>query len=632
VIRFVRERPHTFIAIADAIVAALLVAALAAEIVGDFETRILGVRISVKSVWRIVLFAAIVAAIRHALVPRPPLLNRLWGRAGAVSAPLFPPLSGAPGRRRWLMAAGLFVFFLAATAAVLPTQFAHPHHIPDHGDPLFSIWRLAWFAHQLPRNPVDLFDANIFHPQPRTLAYSDAMLVPGLAAAPLIWLGVHQVLAYTIVFLLAIVLSGVCAFVLVRALTGSDGAALIAGLLLAFCAFRFSHYSHLELQVTHWMPLALYFLHRTIEGHRLRDGVLTGVIIALQTLSSLYYGLFFIIFVAAVFAALWIAGRIDVRAVVRPLAAGACVAALLVLPLTTPYWLNRGDVGERNRDEIEAYSAKAADYLAPHGRSVYRGYGTQAPGERELFPGLVPIALLVVALWPPLTPVRFAYAAGLVLAVDASLGLNGEAYHWIIDYLPGARGFRAPARFGVIVALALSVLGGLAAARLLRRVEAPRGRAALVAACALAILIEARPRLTLEPIWLYPPRVYEALPRDRTTVLAEFPFPQQEGAFWHDGRYMYFSTFHWHRLVNGNSGFFPRSYYALVDDLLRFPSDEGMAALRARGVEYLVVHGGFEHAPEHARLTAALEQRPDVALVTADRWIEGEVRLYRLQQ
>ena len=133
-------------------------------------------------------------------------------------------------------------------------------------------------------------------------------------------------------------------------------------------------------------------------------------------------------------------------------------------------------------------------------------------------------------------------------------------------------------------------------------------------------------------MWTQPPRVYAALPADRRAVLAEFPFPQHEGAFWHDARYMYFSTFHWHRLLNGNSGFFPRSYKAMVEALRPFPSESALKALRDGGVEYLVLHAGFEHAPEYARVVEGLSAHPGVTLVTTDQYIAGEVRLYRLHQ
>src|SRR5439155_21522247 len=93
----------------------------------------------------------------------------------------------APTLRAWCYA---FVLFSSATAAMLHQQLRAYTNVPDLGDPLFSMWRLAWVAHQLPLDPRHLFDANIFHPAMRTLAYSDAMIVPALIGAPALWLGV----------------------------------------------------------------------------------------------------------------------------------------------------------------------------------------------------------------------------------------------------------------------------------------------------------------------------------------------------------------------------------------------------------------------------------------------------------
>ena len=70
------------------------------------------------------------------------------------------------------------VLLSVATAVMLRAQLRAYTSVPDLGDPLFSMWRLAWVAHQLPVDPRHLFDANIFHPAARTLAYSDAMLAP----------------------------------------------------------------------------------------------------------------------------------------------------------------------------------------------------------------------------------------------------------------------------------------------------------------------------------------------------------------------------------------------------------------------------------------------------------------------
>ena len=51
--------------------------------------------------------------------------------------------------------------------------------VHDDGDPLMVTWVLAWVAHQLPRAPAHLFDANIFYPERNTLAFSETLLVPG---------------------------------------------------------------------------------------------------------------------------------------------------------------------------------------------------------------------------------------------------------------------------------------------------------------------------------------------------------------------------------------------------------------------------------------------------------------------
>jgi len=97
-------------------------------------------------------------------------------------------------------AALLFVVLAAVMIRPLATSSSL---LPDSDDALFSVWRLAWVAHQLPRDPAHLFDANIFYPHRNTLAYSDAMLLVGAAAAPLFWSGVDPVRIHNAVLLFA---------------------------------------------------------------------------------------------------------------------------------------------------------------------------------------------------------------------------------------------------------------------------------------------------------------------------------------------------------------------------------------------------------------------------------------------
>src|SRR4051812_43549628 len=96
--------------------------------------------------------------------------------------------------REWL---GVWAGFIGLTLLLTYPQVRHlDSQIGTHYDALFSTWRLAWIAHQLPRDPAHLLDANIFSPERGTLTFSDAILLPGTLGAPLLWLGAPPVLVH----------------------------------------------------------------------------------------------------------------------------------------------------------------------------------------------------------------------------------------------------------------------------------------------------------------------------------------------------------------------------------------------------------------------------------------------------
>src|SRR5690242_21767872 len=82
----------------------------------------------------------------------------------------------------------------------------HSRH--DNADALLNEWIMAWIAHQAPRDPLHLFDANIFYPEQRTLAYSEPLIVPALMGAPLAWLGVPSLPVYNAIVLIGFALTG----------------------------------------------------------------------------------------------------------------------------------------------------------------------------------------------------------------------------------------------------------------------------------------------------------------------------------------------------------------------------------------------------------------------------------------
>ena len=511
------------------------------------------------------------------------------------------------------------LFTILTIAATWP-QIVQPAGIPDNRDARLNMWRIAWIAHQVPRDPVHLFDANIHHPERATLAYSDATLMQGLIGSPWIWLGVPTAYVHTMLVMVSFVFAGVGAWALVRTLTGSMHAGVASGLIFAFTPYRFDHYMHLELLWTGWMPLTLLALHRAVDRQTVSAGVATGLLFAAQALSCIYYSIFFgtvlIVFIAVLASGL---SALSLRRTALSLACGAFIAAALLWPYLAPYRQARVNVGDRSEGEVLLYSAGPKHYLSATPDNVVYGAFANAMGrpEKRLFPGVLALALMTAALWPPLTRRRAAYAAALLLAIDLSFGPNGLTYGWLREHVFPYRGLRAPARAGGVTLLMIAVLAGSGWARLERsrwlQTLSRQRLAAIGLLAAIAIEYVTVPRrLVAAPV--RPEPVYEWLSMQKNSgVVAEFPMPDEHGLPLHDAEFMYRSTFHWHPLVNGYSGNVPASYVDVLRAVRTFPSFTALERLHQAGVRYIVVHERLLGSTSYRAATARLDTRSDLA-------------------
>ena len=181
-------------------------------------------------------------------------------------------------------------------------------------------------------------------------------------------------------------------------------------------------------------------------------------------------------------------------------------------------------------------------------------------------------------------------------------------------FVPGFDGLRAPARYGMIVTLGLAVLGslGLAAIDRRRRRYASLLAGALIVFEAIAIPIPinqnsadyTQPGLATLPPFVAiggdAPAVYGFIAQlPPSSVVIELPLG--EPAF--DVRYMWYSTLHWKRLVNGYSGGAPLHYEFLreaLKDVATRP-DRAWRAIADSTATHAVVHEGA-YADERGRL------------------------------
>src|SRR5262249_41959776 len=147
-----------------------------------YRFELLGVRVSVSSAVRPLLFALALLAIRLWFDRRPPWLVKRLREAARMPLPfgeaqLFGPFHGASRPERWWEFAIVLLAFVLVTAAFTWPQVIRMSGVPDLGDPLFSIWRISWVNHRIWTHPATLFDTNIFYPERLTLTYSDPVIV-----------------------------------------------------------------------------------------------------------------------------------------------------------------------------------------------------------------------------------------------------------------------------------------------------------------------------------------------------------------------------------------------------------------------------------------------------------------------
>ena len=292
--------------------------------------------------------------------------------------------------RRTAIAA--LIYLVAACAFTWPLVL-HPHALlgamDPTGDPSLYLWTLGWDLHTLTTHPSWLvtgrvFNAGIFLPAPLTLAYSDHLLLQAVALWPVYAVTHDLIFCYNLLLIGSLVASALAMHVLARSLTGSEAAASVAGLIFGFAPYHFTHLLHIQLQALYFLPLSFFFLHRLFTGDRRSDTVGLGVVTALQTLSSVYYGVIGAIGLAcAAVVQIAATGRITDWRLIRRGVAAALLALLIAAPWSIPYLRVARDIGGgRTLYEASNGSAVWSSYLqAPETNLAVRTHRPAAARE-----------------------------------------------------------------------------------------------------------------------------------------------------------------------------------------------------------------------------------------------------------
>jgi hypothetical protein len=524
-------------------------------------------------------------------------VNTEIGRRSAVVARI--------PRRRALGVLALFVALAAAHTwplALAPGTFSRN----DTADTVLHEWTLAWVAHQIVRDPLHLFDANIFYPERYTLAYSDPLIVQALMGAPLLWAGASPVLVYNLVLMAGFALTGWVTSLVVARWTANWPAGILSGSLVAFNAFSLTRLPQIQDQHLEFFPLVLVAVDRLLAVPGARRALGLACCYVLQALTGNYLLVFTaisIVVATAVRPREWLGSR----AVFLPWAAFAgTVSIALLLPVLLPYYyINRDQGLSRSLAETATLSAEFTDYLAAGGHVHFETWSRRFFRGDALFPGLTALGLAGIALATRVAikdaRARMVLAIGIVGFV-LSWGPATPLYRWLYSVFPLMAGIRGAVRFGQLLLVAIGILAGFGLAAITKRLHS-RARIGLSVALLAAVNLESFRAPILYERYRGIPPVYEALEKigDRA-VLVWVPFPAS-AQFHFNASLMLVSTRSWHPMLNGYSGFKPAGYYRHAEALASFPDQTSIEYLQNVGVTHVLVDGRKMRAEQIDRLS-----------------------------
>ena len=544
-----------------------------------------------------------------------------------------------------VLAGTIFCVLTLGMTWPLPRQLnthVTPGQQPAMAVSYLGLWTLAWNHHWLQGQAASYWDANHFFPHQKTLAYSESQLGIALLTFPIVLFGGNTILAYNLAILVFFWGAGMAVYALCWWLFGlmkenshTDKcvASITSGIFYAFTPYMFKEIALIQLLATFFAPLCLLGLHRFFYQKRFSDALLFSVSILGYWYTCAYYGLFFSVFIACFVLAFWNRDLLHRRYLLRGLAS-VIIFIVCLLPLAAGMLSAKASLTLNMPQEVvQSLSARFMEYLMPPLSSLlYKQILEVAYSNNSLWVGgmlfcLASVGTLTVfyrkigsktasindqrqtylrrcgIFYIAMTLVAFILSLGMALTPIHTEGLGVyrflvwlSPYNLLYKFVPGFSSIRSAYRFSIFVVFFLSILAGMGMLYLCHSVR-PRWRWTLILCLISISIFELWPtpqRLVKVPNAVEDlPPIYQHvknLPSD--AVLIDFPQPSalSESKMEWTSREMYFSTFHWHRLINGYSSFAPPASVELTDVLANSSSKMALSALKAFGTQYVIAH------------------------------------------
>ena len=298
-------------------------------------------------------------------------------------------------------------------------------------------------------------------------------------------------------------------FILAQSLGLSLTPSVLAGLAFGMGGFLMAQVSNLNIMTgAVWLPLILYGVIRTNRKRSWLSAMLAGIPLALQIFTAQPQIVFYTLVTVGGYAiyrivADWFtppeASEPRLRYAVRTLGLVG-VTILTGLLLAAPQLLPTLELQQLSvRSEEQEFDFLVKNSLPPlmwlnlvvpsaFGNNVTGFEGGDPFQEDFIYIGLIPLLLVPLSFSRPLRRDTMFWVLLIIGGAILAMGRYTPLYQYIIQYLPGFALFRIPARWLMVVNLALAVLAGYGLENLLNSPKS-RAKAGVIVLGGLAVAI-----------------------------------------------------------------------------------------------------------------------------------------------
>jgi hypothetical protein len=376
---------------------------------------------------------------------------------------------------------GVFCVLTVVMTWPLVTQMST--HLPGHGDDLLVHYWNGWRTKRLLAQGGKLYHTDLlFHPTGVSLLYANLSWI-NIA----IWLLLEPlfggITAFNLFYLLNLALCGMGMYILMRYLTRSRGAALVAGLIYAFWPYRLFEIGHPNLITTQWLPLFLLSVIRVVreKKQKIKHALLVAVFLILTGYTR-WQLLVFAAVIAGLygFYSLWFEREYWDVHVVTALALAIVLSLLAIAPPVYP--IIRGQLTRQHPEDLFVTSLvpKQTDLLGyvipPHNhlleeffKNIKYTKGFTRAWYSNAYLGIFVVLLVGIGLrrtrrmgwfWGGLMLATFLLAVGPAPRVNKHIYSNVTLPYALVEDFFFVKIMRVPRRWNMLLALPIAAIAG----------------------------------------------------------------------------------------------------------------------------------------------------------------------------